>query len=285
MNLCNYQELRALLLRHGFHFSKAQGQNFLLDEEILRDIAAASGADQTCGVLEIGSGAGTLTRELSQRAGVVIAIELDKTLLPVLSETLSDCANVKVVHGDALHLDLDTLVREHFQGLTPIVCANLPYHITSPVLERLAKTPCFQTLTVLVQKEVARRLAAPSGSSDIGAFALLLQYRMEIECLFDVPPDRFFPVPKVTSTLLRCVRRTKPAVEVSDEAFFFRVIRGGFFLRRKTLSNSLSAAGFDKEQVLAALNTMGLPSSIRGERLTLQNYADLSRILQMQCGS
>jgi len=281
MNLCDLGTIQALLGRHGFHFSKSMGQNFLIDPQIPADIAASSQADKTCGVLEIGPGIGPLTAELAQIAGKVVSVELDKSLLPVLAETMAPYENVEIVPGDAMKLDLQALVEEKFGSLTPIVCANLPYNITTPVLTKLIETPCFETITVLIQKEVAQRLSVPQGSADGGAFTLFLQYYMEAEYLFEVPREKFIPAPKVTSAVLRCVRRPKPAVEVEDEGFFFKVIHGAFLLRRKTLANSLAAAlPYSKEQVLAAMAKCGLPENIRGEKLTLQDFADLSRALK-----
>lgn len=277
MNLCDYDTIRELLGRHGFHFSKSMGQNFLIDPQVPRDIAAASQADMGCGVLEIGPGIGPLTAELAQRAGKVVSVELDKSLLPVLAETMAPYPNVEIVPGDVMKLDLEALVREKLEGLRPIVCANLPYNITTPVLTKLIETPCFETITVLIQKEVAQRLAAPQGSSDGGSFSMFLQYYMEAEYLFDVPREKFLPAPKVTSAVLRCVRREKPPVAVRDEEFFFRCLRGAFLLRRKTLANSLSAAlGRDKAVIQEAIESCGLPPTIRGEALTLEDLARLS---------
>lgn len=278
MNLCDLDTIRALLDRHGFHFSKSMGQNFLIDPEIPYNIAASSQADKNCGVLEIGPGIGPLTSELAQRAGKVVSIELDKSLLPVLKETMAPYPNVEIVPGDAMKLDLNALIEEKFQGLRPIVCANLPYNITTPILEKFIQTPAIETMTVLIQKEVAQRLAAAQGDSDGGSFSLFLQYYMETEYLFDVPREKFLPAPKVTSAVLRCVRRKKPAVEVEDEAFFFKVMRGGFLLRRKTLTNSLSAAlkVYDKETIQSAIEACGLRPDVRGERLTLQDFANLA---------
>ena len=282
MNLCDYNTIRELLGRHGFHFSKSMGQNFLIDLEVPYNIAAASQADETCGVLEIGPGIGPLTKELAQRAGKVVSVELDKSLLPVLAETMASYSNVEIVPGDAMKLDLGALAAEKFQGLRPIVCANLPYNITTPVLTKLIETPCFETITVLIQKEVAQRLSAAQGSSDGGSFSLFLQYYMETEYLFDVPREKFLPAPKVTSAVLRCIRRKKPAVDVDDEEFFFKVVRGAFLLRRKTLPNSLAAAlpPFSKESIIAAMAECGLPETVRGERLTLQDFANLSKTLK-----
>ena len=284
MNLCDLRAIQDLLERHGFRFSKSMGQNFLIDESIPQDIAASSRADKTCGVLEIGPGIGPLTAQLAQRAGKVVSIELDKTLLPVLQETMADYENVEIVSADVMKLDLDTLIREKFEGLTPIVCANLPYNITTPILEKLIQTPAIQTVTVLIQKEVAQRLSVAQGDSDGGSFSLFLQYYMETEYLFDVPREKFLPAPKVTSAVLRCVRRDKPAVDVEDEAFFFKVMRGGFLLRRKTLANSLSAAlgEFDKETIQSAIEACGLRPDVRGERLTLQDFANLASALALR---
>lgn len=281
MNLCDYETIRELLTRHGFHFSKSMGQNFLIDANVPRDIAAASQADQSCAVLEIGPGIGPLTAELAQRAGKVAAVELDRSLLPVLAETMADYPNVEIVPGDVLKLDLATLAAENFGGLTPMVCANLPYNITTPVLEKLVETPCFKSITVMIQREVAQRLCAAPGSGDGGSFSLFLQYHMETELLFDVPPTCFLPAPRVTSAVMRCVRRAKPAVAVSDEALFFKVMRGAFLLRRKTLANSLSSAlpQYGKETLQSAIAACGLDANIRGERLTLQNFADLTELL------
>ncbi|MCI8739061.1 MAG: ribosomal RNA small subunit methyltransferase A [Oscillibacter sp.] len=282
MNLCDYNTIRSLLERHGFHFTKSMGQNFLLDPQIPADIAAASGAGSTCGVLEIGPGIGPLTAELAKRAGKVVSIELDKTLLPVLAETMAPFPNVEIIQGDVMRLDLGALAAEKFQGLTPIVCANLPYNITSPVLQKLVDAPCFQSVTVLIQKEVAQRLSAPQGSPEGGAFSLFMQYYMEVEELFEVPRDQFLPAPKVDSAVLRCVRRQSPAVSVDDEDFFFKVLRGAFLLRRKTLVNSLSAAlsGWDKASIQSAIERCGLPPDVRGERLTLADFASLEKCLR-----
>ena len=281
MNLCDYDSIRALLGRHGFHFSKSMGQNFLIDPQVPYDIAAASRADRSCGVLEIGPGIGPLTAELAQRAGKVVSVELDRSLLPVLAETMAPYPNVEIISGDVMKLDLNALAAEKFQGLTPIVCANLPYNITTPVLEKLVETPCFQSVTVLIQREVARRLCAPQGSSEGGSFSLFLQYHMETELLFEVPANKFLPPPKVTSAVIRCVRREQPAVEVDNETFFFRCMRGAFLLRRKTLVNSLVAAlpEYSKEDLQSAVAECGFSPSVRGEQLTLEDFNTLSRAI------
>jgi 16S rRNA (adenine1518-N6/adenine1519-N6)-dimethyltransferase len=283
LNLCDYAVIREVLARHGFHFSKSMGQNFLIDPSIPRAIAEASGADETCGVLEIGPGVGPLTAELAQRAGTVTALELDHTLLPVLAETLADYSNVEVVPGDVMKCDLGALAEEKFAGLTPIVCSNLPYNITTPVLTKIVETPQFQSITVMIQREVARRICAAPGDSECGYFSLVMQYYMETELLFDVPRECFFPSPKVTSSVIRCVRRKEPAVCVEDKAFFFQVMRGAFLLRRKTLVNSLASAlpEIGKPAIQEAIAACGLSADIRGERLSLQSFASLSDYLRI----
>ena len=281
MDLCNRNDIQALLQRHGFHFSKAMGQNFLIEGWVPRDIAAASGADEHTGVLEIGPGIGPLTRELARRAGKVVSVELDRRLWPVLEETMAGCENFTLVQGDVMQQDLAALVGEHFGGLRPILCANLPYNITTPLLTRVVESRCFDSVTVLIQKEVAQRICAAPGTADYGAFSLLMQYYTAPELLFEVPNTCFLPAPKVTSAVLRCVRREKPAVEVADEAFFFKVIKGAFLLRRKTLVNSLAAAlpGTDKTAIADAIAACGLPPAVRGEALTLTDFAALSSAL------
>ena len=280
MNLCSQKEIKELLGRHGFRFSKSMGQNFLIAPWVPQQTAAASGAAPGVGVLEVGPGIGPLTEQLAKLGERVVSVELDQSLLPVLAETMAPYSNVEIVPGDVMKLDLEALVQEKFQGLRPIVCANLPYNITTPVLTKLIETPCFETITVLIQKEVAQRLAAPQGSSDGGSFSMFLQYYMETEYLFDVPREKFLPAPKVTSAVLRCVRREKPPVTVRDEEFFFRCLRGAFLLRRKTLANSLAAAlGKNKEVIQEAIEACGLPPTIRGEALTLEDLARLSDVL------
>ena len=281
MNLCDQDTIRALLGRHGFHFSKSMGQNFLIDPEIPYNIAASSQADETCGVLEIGPGIGALTTQLARRAGKVVSIELDRDLLPVLQETLAQHDNVEIISGDALRLDLRALIREKFQGLTPMVCANLPYNITTPVLTKLLDIPELAAITVLIQKEAAQRICARPGTSEVSAFSMQMQYQMEPETVLEVPKECFYPAPKVTSTVLRCLRRTTPAVTVKDEALFRKVLQGAYLLRRKTLVNSLAAAlpRYSKDTIRQAILAAGLPETVRGEQLTLENIAAISDFL------
>ena len=218
---------------------------------------------------------GALSHELCERAGKVVAVELDKTLLPILDETMARFDNFEVVSADILKTDIPALVREKFAGLTPIVCANLPYNITTALIE----SKCFESITVLVQKEVAERLCAAPGTSAYGAFSVFMQYYTEPEYLFAVPRECFEPQPKVTSAVLRAVVRREPPVEVEDEKFFFRVVYAAFALRRKTLVNSLMTAfgsQLTKEQVTQAVTSCGLEANIRGERLGLSEFAALS---------
>ena len=282
MDLCDIREIKSLLARHGFHFSKSMGQNFLIQSWVPRDIAAASGAGPGVGVLEIGPGIGPLTDRLAGLADRVAAVELDRSLLPVLAETMAGHDNVEIVPGDILKLDVPALVGEKLAGLTPIVCANLPYNITTPVLTALLEARCFVSITVMIQREVARRICAVPGTPDYGAFSVYCQVHAGTELLFDVPPDCFLPAPKVTSSVLRLTPRPLPA-EIEDAAFFFRVVRAAFAQRRKTLLNALGAAfggQVSKEELAGLLDACGLPSDVRGERLGIPEFAALARALR-----
>ncbi|MBR2667892.1 MAG: ribosomal RNA small subunit methyltransferase A [Oscillospiraceae bacterium] len=282
MNLCDETALRVLLARHGFHFSKSKGQNFLIADWVPERIARESGAAADAGVLEIGPGVGALTVQLARLAGRVTAVELDKSLAPLLAETLADCPNTEVLFADVLQLDLPALVRERFSGLRPMVCANLPYNITTPVLTALLEAGCFDSLTVMVQREVARRLSVPVGSGDGGAFAVWVQYHAAAELLFDVPPECFLPAPKVTSSVLRLTPYAAPPVSVTDEALFFRTVRAAFALRRKTLVNSLAAGlSMEKDRARELILSCGLDPSVRGERLTMEDFAKLTAAQQI----
>ena len=283
MDLCNSNDIKALLGRHGFRFSKSMGQNFLIQGWVPQDIADASGADETCGALEIGPGIGPLTVQLARRAGRVAAIELDRDLLPILAETLSPFDNVTVIPGDAMKLDLAALAAEQFPGLTPVACANLPYNITTPVITALIEAGCFASITVMIQREVAKRICADPGTADYGAFSLFCQYYTQPEYLFEVPPECFLPAPKVTSAVIRMVPRSEPVQTLVEDDFFFRVVRASFAQRRKTLLNGLSAAFGDKlskEQLRQAIADAGLPEGVRGARLSIQEFALLARALR-----
>ena len=280
MDLCNRRNIEALLARHGFRFSKSMGQNFLIEDWVPRDTAEACGADESIGVLEVGPGIGHLTRELAKRAGKVVSVELDHRLYPVLAETMAGFDNFTLVEGDIMKQDLSALVAEHFDGLRPVLCANLPYNITTPLLTNCVKAGCFTSITVLIQKEVAQRICARPGSAEYGAFSLLMQYYTVPELLFTVPNTCFVPMPKVTSAVIRCITREKPPVSVRSEAMLWRTVKAGFALRRKTLVNSLQTGfSLSKPELARILNDCGLAADIRGERLDLQEYARLSDAL------
>ncbi len=281
MDLCDYREIRALLERHGFRFSRARGQNFLVRSWVPKRIVEEAGIDESCGVLEVGPGAGPLTAALCDRAGKVLAVELDEALRPVLSETLAGRGNLSVQFGDIMKLDVAALVRAAFPGLRPAACANLPYYITTPVLTRLLEAGCFETVTVMVQKEVAGRICASPGGKDYGAFSVFCRYYAEPEPLFDVPPDCFLPRPKVTSTVLKLTLRGAPPCPVADESLFFRTVRASFSQRRKTLQNGLASAfpELTRETIAGALAACGLPPAARGETLDIPAFAGVARAL------
>lgn len=271
--------IEALLNRYGFRFSKSMGQNFLIDPDIPAAIAESSQADESNGVLEIGPGIGALSSQLCRRAGRVVAVELDKTLLPILDETMANFDNFEVVSADILKTDIPALVQEKFAGLTPVVCANLPYNITTPAITALIESGCFKSITVLVQKEVAERLCAKPGTAAYGAFSVFMQYYTEPTLLFEVPKECFEPMPKVTSAVLRAVVRERPPVTVADEKFFFKTVYAAFALRRKTLVNSLMTAfgtQLTKEELTQLIVSLGLDGNVRGERLELAEFAKLS---------
>lgn len=277
MNLTNIEEVKRLLDRHGFRFSKSMGQNFLVAAWVPEDIAESAGLDENTGVLEIGPGIGCLTNELARRAGKVVSVELDRSLKNVLAETLSEHENVKIVYGDILKQDLAALVAEHFEGLRPAVCANLPYNVTSPVLTKLLSSGLFESVTVMVQREVAKRMCAAPNTADYGAFSVFVQWHCEAELLFDVPAGCFIPQPKVTSSVIRLKRRTEPVAAVKDEARMFSVVRAAFNQRRKTLVNALSSQlGLDKAKVEECLAECGFDVKIRGEVLNLTDFCVIS---------
>ena len=283
MNLTDKNDIRALLQRHGFRFSKSLGQNFLCAGWVPERTAQAAEADRDTGVLEIGPGAGCLTRELSLRAGKVLCVERDESLRGVLSETLAGCENVTVVFGDALKTDLLSLVREQLAGFEKLaVCANLPYAITTPILTKLTDSGCFGRITVMVQREVAQRICARDNTAEYGAFTVLMQWRCRAEMLFDVPPQCFVPAPKVISTVIRLDRRETPPCPVRDEDLMFRIVRVAFNQRRKTLINAL-AGGLDgrlnKADIAAAVTALGLDERVRGAALSIAQFAALADAL------
>ena len=281
MDLCNIQQIRSLLERHGFHFSKSKGQNFLTQSWVPQRIAEQAGVGADCGVLEVGPGIGPLTQELCRRAGKVVAVEVDRALQPILAETMAGSDNLEILFADILKTDIAALVRESFPGLRPMACANLPYYITTPVLAALLQSRAFESVTVMVQKEVAQRICAPAGADSYGAFSVFCQYFAETELLFDVPAACFVPQPKVTSAVLKLTVRKQAVCEICDEALFFRVVRAGFAQRRKTLLTSLSA-GFperSKAQLAQLLEQCGCDPGVRAETLDIPAFAAIANRL------
>lgn len=278
MTLTDINEIRLLLDRHGFRFSKSMGQNFLVAHWVPERIAESAGLDKQTGVLEVGPGIGCLTAQLSERAGKVVSVELDKSLRPVLAETLEGRDNVELVFADALKTDLAALAGEKLAGLRPVVCANLPYNVSSPLITAFLKAGCFETVTVMVQREMARRICAAPGTEEYGAFGVFVQWHAEPELLFEVPPDCFVPRPKVTSAVVRLKRRETPPVPVTDETLFFKVVRAAFNMRRKTLVNALSSGlgNLTKEQAEKAVTSSGFDPRIRGEALEIGGFAKIA---------
>lgn len=269
--------IKEILGRHGFTFSKSLGQNFLINPSVCPRMAELSGAAQGVGVIEIGPGIGVLTNELCALADKVVAVELDKRLLPVLEETLAEYDNIKVINADVLELDLQKLIEEEFAGMAVVVCANLPYYITSPVIMKLLedKLP-ISAVTVMVQKEAARRICAPVGSRESGAVTVSVNYYAKPELLFDVSAGSFMPAPKVDSAVMRLDILDEPPVK-TDEKKFFAVVKAAFSQRRKVISNSLSSGlGIGKAEVLTILEAAGVPANARAETLSLQAFADIA---------
>ena len=280
-NLTDLNTIKALLARHGFRFSKALGQNFLCAAWVPERIAESAEITGETGVLEVGPGIGCLTVELAKRAKKVVCLELDRALESVLQETLAGFDNVEVRFADVMKTDLPALCAEAFSDCARVaVCANLPYQITTPALTAFAEAERFERVTVMIQREVARRICARENTPDYGAFSLLMQWHFAPEALFDVPPGCFIPAPKVTSSVVRLSRRAAPPVQVRDPERLFAVVRAAFKQRRKTLCNALSAGlGLPKEAVAAAIAAAGLPESVRGEALSLAQFAALSGLL------
>ena len=273
--------IKEVLGRHGFRFSKALGQNFLIDPRVCPRMAAESGAAECAGAIEVGPGLGVLTYELAQVAKKVVAIELDQRLFPVLGETLADCPNVELVQGDVLKLDLHALIQEKFDGQEVCVCANLPYYITSPVIMGLLEGGLpLKSITVMVQKEAAERICAQPGQRACGAVSVSVHYHSQPQVLFGVSRGSFLPPPNVDSAVIRLDLHREPPVQVADEGWFFRVSRAAFAQRRKTAANSISASlGLPKAQVEAALGAAGIPANARAEQLSLEQFAALANAL------
>ena len=278
INVCDINVMKPLLAEHGFHFSKAKGQNFLIQSWVPENIAVESGVTKDVGVLEIGPGIGPLTQQLCLRAGKVCAVELDQRLKPILDMTVGEFDNLEIIWNDVLKLDVPALVKEKFGDLRPMACANLPYYITSPILSALLEAECFEAVTVMVQKEVAVRIAAKPGSADYSAFTVFCQYYAMPELLFDVPPHCFLPAPKVTSAVITLRVRKERPWQVDDEKIFFRTVRASFAMRRKKLANGL-ASGFPelgKTGAAEVIAACGFDANVRGETLGIPEFAKLA---------
>lgn len=278
VDVCDIQVMKPLLAQHGFHFSKAKGQNFLIAPWVPRSIAEDAGVDESTGVLEIGPGIGPLTQQLCLRAGKVCAVELDSRLKPILDLTVGEFSNLEILWDDVLKLDVPALVKEKFPGLRPIACANLPYYITSPILTALLEADCFDSVTVMVQKEVAQRIAAAPDSADYGAFSVFCQYYAQPELLFDVPAHCFLPQPKVTSAVISLKTYRERPWKVDNEKTFFRLVRASFAMRRKRLSNGL-ASGFPelgKTGAAEVIAAAGFDANVRGETLGIPEFSRIA---------
>ncbi|MBQ8011816.1 MAG: 16S rRNA (adenine(1518)-N(6)/adenine(1519)-N(6))-dimethyltransferase RsmA [Oscillospiraceae bacterium] len=280
-NLTDIGYVKTILERHGFHFSKALGQNFLINPSVCPRIAEMGNAAEGFGVLEIGTGVGTLTAELAKRADKVVAVELDDRLFPILEETLADFDNVKVIHGDAMKYDLAGLIAEEFKGLRVAVCANLPYYITSPLIMRLLeeKLP-IETITVMVQKEAAQRLCAPIGSRESGAVSVAVAFYGSAKTLFQVSRGSFMPAPNVDSAVIQITLHKEKPWQVADEAVFFRMVKVGFSQRRKQLSGVLAGGlGIPKARMQEIFAEAQIPSNARIESLTMEELVGLANVL------
>ena len=278
MDLCNINEIKDLLGRHGFRFSKSKGQNFLTQRWVPQQIAEEAGVDESCGVLEIGPGMGPLTDQLCRRAGKVVAVEVDQSLRPVLAETMAEHTNLEIIFSDILKQNIPQLVEEKFPGLRKKACANLPYYITSDILAALLEAKCFESVTVMVQKEVAQRICAAPGTEAYGAFTVFCQYYAEPELLFDVPAHCFMPQPKVTSAVITLKVRKERPWQIDDQDIFFRTVRASFAMRRKKLCNGL-AAGFPELGKVGAAEVIaacGFDENVRGETLDIAGFAAIA---------
>jgi len=275
---------KEIIQRHGFSFKKSLGQNFLIDQNILGKIVAAAGLDKTKGALEIGPGIGALTEKLAEEAGKVTAVEIDQRLLPILGEVLEPFSHVQVVHGDVLKLDLKELFAQQFSDVEGVsVVANLPYYVTTPILMKLLEERLpLENIVVMIQKEVAERMAAAPGGKEYGSLSIAVQYYSEPELVCIVPHSVFIPQPNVESAVIRLKVRKQPPVQVQDEAFFFEVVQASFAQRRKTISNNLKSRFFPKEgreRLEALLEEAGIAPSRRAETLDLHEFAKLSNVL------
>ena len=278
----NAFDVKKLFASMDIKASKQKSQNFLVDPAIPEKTVSLSGIDKSCGVLEVGPGLGALTEQLCKTAGHVTAVELDKRLIPLLHSLLEDYENIELVQGDILKIDINKLISETNSELSKHVFANLPYSITTPVITRLIETDAFETMTLLMQKEVAERICAKPGTSEYGAFTVYVNYYTEPQTLFDVPPGCFYPRPKVTSSVVKLKIRQKRLLSPDIEKPFFRVVRAAFGQRRKTLVNALYAVFGDihsKESITKTVTSCGFDALIRGEMLNINDFATLSERL------
>ena len=281
-NLTNITVIRDIFERHGFSFNKNLGQNFLVNPSVCPKIAEMGNAQQGWGILEIGTGVGVLTHELAKRAEKVAAIEIDSRLIPVLEETLAEHDNVKIINEDVMKADLAKIISENFAGLKVGVCANLPYYITSPVIMLLLESRLpIESITVMVQKEAGKRLCAEMGTRDAGAVTAAVRYYSEPKLLFNVSRGSFMPAPNVDSCVIRLDVKKETELEISDEAFFFKVVRGAFSQRRKNICNSISSAlGLPKQTVTEAVTAAGISETARAEQLKMTEFAAIAEKLQ-----
>ena len=282
-SLTNLSYIKELSQKYGFTFEKKFGQNFIINPSVCPRIVDHAGIDENTGVIEIGTGVGVLTAELAKRAKKVVAIEIDTDLKELLKETLGEYDNIEIIFDDVLNVDLNALIEEKFKGMPVVVCANLPYYITSPIIMKLLEDRLnVENITVMVQKEVADRMQVGPGTKDYGALSLAVQYYAEPYIVANVPPNCFIPRPGVGSAVIRLTRFQEPPVKVKDEQLMFRLIRASFNQRRKTLQNGIANSGelsFTKEEVAKALESLGISANIRGESLGLAEFAALSDIL------
>ncbi|MCC8069684.1 MAG: 16S rRNA (adenine(1518)-N(6)/adenine(1519)-N(6))-dimethyltransferase RsmA [Ruminococcus sp.] len=281
-NLTNISVVKDILSRHGFNFSKSLGQNFLINPTVCPRIAELGNAKEGYGILEIGTGFGVLTCELAKRANKVVAIEIDSRLIPILKETLSEFDNVKVINADVMKVDLNQTIRNEFQGLKVSVCANLPYYITSPIIMMLLENHLpIESITVMVQREAGQRLCAKVGTRDTGAITVAVNYYATVTKLFDVNRGSFMPSPNVDSCVIRLDIHKDRKLSPKDEEFFFKVVKGAFSQRRKTLTNTISSSmAISKCDVSKALESIGISPSTRAESLTMEQFIKFSQSLQ-----
>lgn len=281
--LVNPQKTIEVIQKNEFAFQKRFGQNFLVDARVLDKIIQSAGVTKEDCVLEVGPGIGTMTQALSEAARQVVAVEIDDHLIPILQETLKECPNVKVIHGDILKTDVKAIADEYNEGRPLHVVANLPYYITTPIIMGLFESGVpLKSITIMVQKEVADRMKAEPGTKDYGALSLAVQYYAEPYLAANVPPNCFIPRPNVGSAVIRLTRHEQPPVQVADEKLMFRLIRAAFNQRRKTLANSLNNSpelSFPKEQIQEAIAALDVSPSVRGEALSLEQFAQLANLL------